>query len=115
MQRKLPLIAGMQGAPKPAPHNILRQIASDAQAVAVAIQSGNYKLAFIAASLGVSETYVSRIKNGKRPVPDWFVTPFCIVTGTSLLQQFRDWQEAMREANERDDIARIAAQLRRAA
>ena len=109
----MPLLSTMQRPPKQVANALLRQIETEAQAVAVSMVG--FKLAYIAASLGKSEAYISRIKNGKRRVPEWFVEPFCWVTGTLLLQQFRDLQEALREVEKRSQqqvISRLAEQLR---
>ena len=119
MQRLFPLISTMQPPAKPAPGALLQQVKTEAQAVKVAMKVGGCKLAFIALSLGVSESYASRIRNGKRRVPRWFITPFCRITGTLLLKQYRDLQQALAEIADgakQDDIdERLAEQLRRAA
>lgn len=111
------LAVAQNRAPKPAADVILRQITTEAQAIAVSMRG--YKLAYIAASLNRSESYLSRIRTGKRPIPEWMVMPFCRITGTLLLMQFRQWQESLAEirqqASESETIARLAAQLRAAA
>lgn len=107
----LPLCKG----PSEADPRVLRQIESEAQAVAVSMQASGAKLAYIAAAMGKSESYISLIRSGKRPVPGWFVKPFCHVTGTLLLQQFRDLQCAMHEASARREVERLADMLRNAA
>lgn len=103
--------------PQHASQTILRQIESEAQAVAVSMQG--MKLAFVAASLGRSETYLCRIRSGQRPMPDWMVAPFCRVTNTLLVQQYRDLQAALAEITQQrtaaETIARLAAQLREVA
>lgn len=107
----LPLCKG----PVPADPRVLRQIESEAQAIAVAMQACGAKLAYIAAALGKSESYISLIRSGKRPVPNWFIKPFCHITGTLLLQQFRDLQCAMEEVTARREVERLADMLRKAA
>lgn len=112
MQGKMPLLSTMQRPAKPAPERVLRQVTCAAQAVAVSIKAGNFKLAYIAASLGKSEAYISRIRSGRRPVPEWFVEPFCRITGSSLLREFIALQEAIQAAREPTQ-AQIVAQLAR--
>lgn len=101
--------------PIDAPANVLRLVESEAQAVAVSMRSCGAKLAYIAAALKKSEAYISRIRSGKRPVPDWFIAPFCRVTGTNLLRQFIDWQDALAETSAKREVERLADMLREAA
>lgn len=119
MQRDLPLIAPMQGAPANAPDSLLRMIGSEAEAVAVSLSAAGVKLAFIAASLGVSESLASLYRSGKRRIPDKRVAAFCYVTGTNLLRQYRELQEALQEVtghpNPRLRIERMARELLRVA
>ena len=116
MQSNLPLMSTMQRPPKAAPDVVLRQIESEAQAVAVAMTG--FKLAYIAASLGKSETYICRIRKGERPMPRKLIADFCRITGTTLLQDFIDLQAALAEVHHTRTQAqineRLAAQLRAA-
>lgn len=114
MQLNFSLISSMRKAPKDAPPKVLRQIESEAQAVRVAIKASGFKLAYFAASLGKSEGYISRIRSGQRPVPDWFVQPFCWVSGTRLLAQFQELQAAIADCP-RTHESRLSDQLRNAA
>lgn len=118
MQRKLPLIAPMQGAPADAPAALLRMIGSESEAVAVSLAAAGAKLAFIAASLGVSESLASLYRSGKRRIPDRRVASFCYATGTNLLRQYRELQEALQEVVGKPDrrlrIERMARELRAA-
>jgi hypothetical protein len=111
-QLKLKLIASMHPAPKDAPSHLIRQIETEAQAIAVSMRACGAKLAYIAASLGKSESYISRIRSGERPVPHWFVEPFCYITGTNLLKQFIAFQTALaevqRDPSPRERVARLA-------
>jgi len=114
MQGNMPLLSTMHRPAKPSPERVLRQITCAAQAVPVSMKAGNFKLAYIAASVGKSEAYVSRIRAGKRPVPEWFVEPFCRVTGSLLLREYIALQEAIRaarEPSERDVIQQLARQM----
>ena len=108
----LRLAFGVHNAPRSAPAKVLRQVDSEAQALAVAIAAGNHKLAYIAACVGKSIAYVSRMKDGKRPIPDRLVMPLCAATGSLLLAQFIDLQRALHETS---DVERLAAMLREAA
>lgn len=108
----LPLAFGVHNAPRSAPTKVLRQIESEAQALAVSIAAGNHKLAYIAACVGRSIAYVSRMKDGKRPIPDRLVMPLCAATGSLLLAQFIDLQRALHETS---DVERLAAMLREVA
>ena len=119
MQKYIPLLSSMHREPKPAPAAVLRQIDSEHLAVAVAIKSCGFKLAYIAASLGKSESYISLIRSGKRPMPRKLVSDFCRITGTTLLQQYLDLQDALAEITQTRTLdqhaERLAAQLRAAA
>lgn len=109
------LVLPMRKGPSVADPRVLRQIESESQAVAVSMQASGAKLAYVAAALGKSESYISLIRSGKRPVPDWFIKPFCHITGTLLLQQFRDLQCALEEVTARRVVERLADMLRQAA
>lgn len=98
--------------PKDAPAAVLRQIESEAQALAVSIAAGNHKLAYVAACIGKSEGYVSRLAAGKRAIPSKLVAPLCAATGSNLLRQFIDLQRAL---SGDCDVMRLAAMLRAAA
>jgi hypothetical protein len=114
VQLNFQLISSMHKAPKDAPAKVLRQIESEAQAVRVAIKASGFKLAYFAASLGKSEGYISRIRSGQRPVPDWFVKPFCWVSGTRLLEQYQELHAAITECPHAYE-SRLSDQLRNAA
>jgi hypothetical protein len=94
-QKPLPLAFGVHHAPVDAPAKVLRQVESEAQALAVSILSGQHKLAYIAACIGKSVAYVSRLKSGQRPIPRKLVGPLCAATGSNLLSQYRDLQRAL--------------------
>lgn len=94
-----------------APATVLRQIESEAQALAVAIAAGNHKLDYVAASIGKSRAYVSRMQSGKRPIPPRLVGPLCAATGTNLLAQFIALEAALGDVCE---IQRLASMLRAA-
>lgn len=101
--------------PKDVGPKVLRQIESDAQALAVAIGAGRHKLAYIARCIGKSEGYVSRLRKGERPIPDALVDRLCWATGCNVLRQFRDLQAALQDTTERREVERLAALIREAA
>lgn len=98
--------------PAPAPAKVLRQVESEAQALAISIAAGNHKLAYIAGCVGKSVAYVSRLKSGKRPIPRKLIGPLCVATGSNLLRQFVDLQDALEGVCE---VSRLAELLREAA
>ena len=110
----LKLAWGVHHGPTPAPAKLLRQVESEAQALAVSIRAGGHKLEYVAVCIGVSRGYVSRLKSGKRPIPERLVMPLCGATGSLLLRQFRDLQAAL-EATEATEVDRLAEMLREAA
>ena len=108
----LNLAFGVHRAPKDAPAQILRQIESAAMALAVSIEAGHHKLAYIGACIGKSESYVSRMARGIRPIPEKLVGPLCAATGSNLLRQFLILEAALAQVPE---VQRLAAMLRSAA
>lgn len=110
-QKSLPLAFGAHFAPKDAPAKVLRLIESEAQALAVSIRAGHHKLDYIAACIGKSRTYVSRLQTGQRPIPHKLVGPLCAATGSNLLRQYIALQVAMGETCE---VTRLAGLLRSA-
>lgn len=107
------LAFGVHNAPRNAPAHVLRQIESEAQALAVSILAGGHKLEYVGACIGKSKAYVSRLQNGKRAIPDKLVGPLCAATGTNLLRQFIDLQRALERNDE--STARLAGLLAEAA
>lgn len=94
-QSELRLAFGVHHAPSDAPANVLRLIQSEAQALDVSIRAGGHKAAYIAACIGKSESYVSRLRNGERPIPEKLVDALCAATGSNLLRQFIALQRAL--------------------
>ena len=111
-QNTLGLAFGVHHAPCAAPAKVLRQIESAAQALAVSIAAGSFKLDYIPACIGKSRAYVSRLQNGKRPIPSRLVMPLCAATGSLLLAQFLDLQRALEGQGQ---VERLAAMLREVA
>jgi Trp operon repressor len=116
MQTTFPFLSILP-APKAAPDSLVARVQSDAQAVAVSLVAAKLKQAYIAASLGVSGAYLSQIRHGVRPLPDRLVLPLCFLTGSLLIQQFRDLQDALATVRGRTQcaVAAMANELRRAA
>lgn len=98
--------------PQDAPDKVLRQIDSEAMALAVMIGAGNHKVAYIAACIGKSPCYVSRLQTGARAIPHKLVRPLCVATGSNLLAQFLARERAMSGQSE---VHRLAELLRAAA
>lgn len=94
-----------------APAQVLRQVESKAQALAISIMAGHHKLDYVAACIGKSRSYVSRMQTGSAPIPDRLVGPLCAATGSNLLLQFIDLQRAMEG---QCDVSRLATLLRAA-
>ena len=108
-QKSLPLAFGAHHAPTDAPAKIVRQIDSEAQALAVSIAAGRHKIEYIAACIGKSRTYVSRMRSGERPIPHKLIRPLCAATGSNLLAQYIALQVALGEVC---DVTRLAMELR---
>lgn len=108
----LNLAFGVHHSPKDAPAQVLRQIESEAQALAVSIAAGHHKKAYVGACIGKSESYVCRMAKGVRPIPDKLIGPLCAATGSNLLRQFRALQAALGEVCE---VERLADLMRRTA
>lgn len=110
-QKDLRLIWGVHNAPKDAPAKVVRQVESEAQALAISMAAGQHKLEYVAACIGKSQGYVSRMRTGERPIPHKLVSPLCSATGSNLLRQYIDLQRAL----EGDcDVTRLAEMLRAA-
>lgn len=111
-QMKLGLAFGVHHAPVAAPAKVVRQVETAAQALAISIAAAGCKLDYIGACVGKSRAYVSRLQNGKRPIPARLVIPLCAATGSLLLRQFLELESALETVN---DIERLARMLREAA
>lgn len=107
MTGNLNLAFGVFRPATPAPAKVLRQVESEAQALAVAIAAGNHKLAYIGACIGKSTAYVSRLQSGKRPIPSRLVAPLCAATGSLLLAQFIELTRALEGVGEVDRLAQL--------
>lgn len=108
-QKALALAFGAHHAPKDAPGKILRQVESEAHALAISIRAGHHKLEYIGACIGKSKAYVSRMQRGARPIPHKLIGPLCGATGSNLLRQFVELERALSAPCE---ITRLADLLR---
>ena len=108
-ENSLRLAFGVHRGPQDAPSKVVRQVESEAQALAISIRAGHHKLEYVASCIGKSVAYVSRMQNGERPIPDKLVSPLCAATGSNLLRQYRDLQTALSEVCE---VTRLAGLLR---
>ena len=108
-QKNLPLAFGAHHAAKDAPAKLVRQVDSEAQALAVSMAAAGHKVEYIAACIGKSHTYVSRMRSGKRPIPHKLIRPLCAATGSNLLAQYLALEMAMGEVC---DVTRLAMELR---
>lgn len=50
---------------------------------------------WVAKRLGISRSYLSEIFSGAKAVPQWLPRPLAYLTGTWLLQQYLDLQDAL--------------------
>lgn len=110
-QKDLRLAWGVHNAPKDAPPKVVRQVESEAQALAISMAAGQHKLEYVAACIGKSQGYVSRMRTGERPIPHKLVGPLCSATGSNLLRQYIDLQRALEGPC---DVTRLAEMLRAA-
>lgn len=111
-QNSLRLAFGVHNAPTDAPAKVVRQVESEAQALAVSIAAGSHKLDYVAACIGRSRSYVSRMQTGSAPIPGRLVGPLCAATGSNLLRQYIELQRAL---SGESDVQRLAGLLRAAA
>jgi hypothetical protein len=114
-QGQLRLSFGAVTRPKDAPRKLVRLIDSEAQAIAVSMLAGGLKLAYVAAMLGISVPQMSRLRRGQRHMPDRYVQAFCNATGSNLLIQYRELQDALQADDEAHELHRMAAMLREVA
>lgn len=101
--------------PRQAPAEVVEQITSGADALSVSIEAHRLTQAYVAGAIGVSEGYLSLLRSGKRRIPEKLVGPICAATGSNLLRQYRDLQDALAETCERREVDRLATMLREAA
>lgn len=106
-QNTLKLAFGVHRAPQPAPAKLVRLTDDEATAIDVCMKAAKLKGAYVAACIGKSEGYVSRLRKGERAVPEHLIGPLCAALGSLLLAQVRD--RIQREQD--DDTADLVAML----
>lgn len=95
--------------PGDAPEAVVRALSSGAQALSVAIEASGLSQDFIAGAIGVSKSYVSCMRSGKRPITRKMIAPLCAATGTNLVRQYFDYRDSLDEAS---DVSRLALMMR---
>jgi len=93
---------------------------SDAIAVSLHLSGDAITAARVANHLGVSSAFLSQLKKGtKKSVPKWLIEPFCWATGTNLLKQFFELEDAKaflkRQKTPREQISAIVYSMKKAA
>lgn len=119
-QNSLGLAFGAHHAPVDAPRKlVLACLNHDDKAVSIALcvamKAGKRKQAFIAASIGKSDSYVSLLMSGKRRITKALLRPLCGATGSNLVRQVWEALTAMNADDDMREIERMAAMLREAA
>lgn len=119
-QQSLRIAFGVHREPVEAPRKLVlaclqHDDMATATALAVAMKAGGRKLAYVAAHTGLSESYVSLLRSGKRRIGEALVDRLCAATGSTLLRQVWEAQAAMDADDERREIERLADMLRKAA
>lgn len=86
--------------------------------VTLCARGAKFNQSWFAGKLGVTPTFISRIKSGEDALPEWMVPLLCALSGTNLLQQWIDLQDALnakkKVRTERDEALAIANELRAA-
>lgn len=107
-QREIQIKFGGMRSIADAPGNVVRQCDSPATALTVAMRAGKLKLANVASCINKSESYVSRLASGSRPIPRKLIAPLCAATGTNLLAQVVALLDAI---DGPDEIHRLSEQM----
>lgn len=106
-QNTLALAFGVHRSPQPAPAKLVRLTDDEAKAIDLCMKAAKLKGAYVAARIGKSEGYVSRLRKGERPVPDHLIPALCHALGSLLLAQVRERIEREQD----DDTAELVAML----
>lgn len=119
-QREFPWLS-IVPSPKDVDDNTLRLCRTEQEAFAATLRAKGvkYTASWFAKHLGVSSAYMSQLKAGVKPIPDWMVGPLCCLAGTNLLAQYRELQAALRavrqERTQRERVDEIVMRIGRAA
>jgi transposase len=104
-------------SPRMADERTLRMCFSERDAVAASVALSGLTYREIAARMGVSKSLVDLLIKGHRSLTKKRTIPFCHATGTLLIQQYREMERALNEAQgrvkEHERIAAIVAPTQR--
>lgn len=105
--------------PRPADPETVRLCRTEQDAVAASVALSGLGYRELAARMGLKKSIVNAWARGGRDIPRKRVRAFCNATGTLLLQQWQEFDRALREAagrqRRRDRIAEIIAPTQRRA
>lgn len=119
-QREFPWLS-IVPQPKDVDDATLRLCRTEQEAFAATLRAKGvkYTASWFAKQLGVSSAYMSQLKAGVKPIPDWMVGPLCCLAGTNLLAQYRELQAALRimrdQRTSRERVDDIVLRIGRAA
>lgn len=104
-------------SPRCADERTLRMCFTERDAVAASVALSGLTYREIAARMGVSKSLVDLLIKGHRTLTRKRTMPFCHATGTLLVQQYREMERALNEAQgrvkEHERIAAIVAPTQR--
>lgn len=106
-QAALRLAFGVHRAPRVAPMRLVALVESDAHAIDICMHAAKLKGAYVAALIGKTESYVSRMRRGKSKVPESLVDALCAALGSNLLRQSRALRALMSGEGEIEILARM--------
>jgi hypothetical protein len=99
-QRSFPWLAECR-KPANADQRLLSRCESEGMAALISVRLGcRMSDSWAAKRLGISRSYLSEIFSGAKRVPSWMPRPLAYLTGTWLLQQYIDLQDALASISE---------------
>lgn len=105
-QREFPWLAGCR-KPANADTRLLSRCESEGMAALISVRIGCRGTdSWVAKRPGISRSYLSEILSGAKAVPDWLPVPLAYLTGTWLLRQYLDLQDALAAVSEESPKAR---------
>lgn len=117
-QRSFPWLAECR-KPANADQRLLSRCESAGMAALISVRIGcRMTDSWVAKRLGISRSYLSEIFSGAKPVPAWLPKPLAYLTGSWLLQQYLDLQDALAavaEESPKQMAERIAREYLRSA
>lgn len=111
-QRSFPWIQGLS-TPIDAARQTVARCDNHGVAALVALEmkpGGPWSDAWLAARLGISRGYMSRVLNDKQPMPEWMLRPIAYATGSNLILQYHALQEALSVGDDTRALIRKIAQ-----